>query len=123
MARVLIVDDDTDSCDRMARVIRKRGHHVVCVQSPRSAMALLIGDTPDFAIFDFLMPEMNGLDLLRAIRSYLRLQQLPVLIVTAYPESPELLGIDELEVLGVMSKVNLQLSDMADLIDEQAKLL
>jgi len=80
-------------------------------------MALLIADTPDFAVFDFKMPGMTGLELLKATRSYLRLQHLPAVIVTAYPEAPELRDVDKLDIIGVVPKVNLDLPSLADLID------
>ena len=38
---------------------------------------------PDFAVVDVRMPEMTGIEFLRVVRSYLRLQDLPVLMVTA----------------------------------------
>jgi CheY-like chemotaxis protein len=118
MARVLIVDDDADASEALVRVLRHRGHDATWVGNGRTAMALLIADTPDFAVFDFKMPGMTGLELLKATRSYLRLQSLPALIVTAYPESPELRGIDKLDVVGVLAKVNLDLPSIADLVDQ-----
>ncbi len=123
MSKVLLVDDNHDICDALARVLRKRGHSATCADNGRTAMALLIGDTPDFAVLDYKMPNMSGVELVRAMRSYLRLQHLPVLVVTAYPESPELENaVAELGVLGVMPKVNLKLSEVAELIETHARL-
>ena len=114
--------DDPDSLETISRVLRKRGHEAVGVQSPRTAMALLIADTPDFAVFDLKMPEMTGLELLRAMRSYLRLQHLPVVIVTAYPEAPELRDVGKFGgVVGVLPKVNLDLTDLALLVERNAR--
>ena len=86
MARVLIVDDDADASEALVRVLRHRGHEATWVGNGRTAMALLIADTPDFAVFDFKMPGMTGLELLKAARSYLRPEP-PAVIVTAYPGS------------------------------------
>jgi CheY-like chemotaxis protein len=120
MARVLIVDDDVDASEALVRVLRHRGHDATWVGNGRTAMALLIADTPDFAVFDFKMPGMTGLELLKATRSYLRLQHLPAVIVTAYPEAPELRDIDQLDIIGVIPKVNLDLPHIADLVDRHA---
>ena len=117
MARVLIVDDDADASEALVRMLRHRGHDATWVDNGRTAMALLIADTPDFAVFDFKMPGMTGLELLKAARSYLRLQSLPAVIITAYPEAPELRELDKLDVIGVLGKVNLDLPSLADLID------
>jgi CheY-like chemotaxis protein len=121
MARVLVVDDDPDASEAMVRVLRKRGHDVTWVGNGRTAMALLIADTPDFAVFDFKMPGMTGLELLRAARSYLRLQGLPALIITAYPEAPELQALDKADVIDVLPKVNLDLVALAILVEQHAK--
>jgi CheY-like chemotaxis protein len=118
MARVLIVDDDADASEALVRVLRHRGHDATWVGNGRTAMALLIADTPDFAVFDFKMPGMTGLELLKAARSYLRLQTLPAVIVTAYPEAPELRDVEKLNVVGVLPKVNLELPYIADLVDQ-----
>jgi CheY-like chemotaxis protein len=122
MSKVLIVDDNADAAQAMAGVLRKRGHEATCAHTGRAAMALLIGDTPDFAVFDYKMPGMSGIELLHAMRSYLRLQHLPVMFITAYPEAPELANVRELDVLGVLPKVNLDLCAVADLVDLHARL-
>jgi CheY-like chemotaxis protein len=118
MARVLVVDDDVDASEALVRILRHRGHEATWVGNGRTAMALLIADTPDFAVFDFKMPGMTGLELLKATRSYLRLQNLPAVIVTAYPEAPELRNLGTLNVIGVLPKVNLDLPHLADLVDQ-----
>jgi CheY-like chemotaxis protein len=122
MARVLIVDDSPDSADPLARSLRKRGHRVTLADNARTAMALLIGDTPDFAIFDYRMPEMSGVELLRAMRSYLRLQDVPVMFLTAYPEAAELQELESLDVIGITPKINLKLADVAEIVELHERL-
>jgi CheY-like chemotaxis protein len=122
MARVLVVDDDADSCEAMAGVLRLRGHDAVCAANGREALSVVIDNPPDFAVVDVLMPEMNGVEFVRVVRSYLRLQHLPVLIVTAFAEAPELRGdLAKLDVVGVLPKVNLDLASVADVVDRHTR--
>lgn len=114
MARILIVDDDADASDALVRIFRRRGHAATWAAHGRVAMALLIADTPEFAIFDFRMPDMSGLELLRTMRSYLRLRDVPTLILTAYPEAPELRDAARIGAAGVMGKVNLDMEKVVD---------
>src|SRR3712207_4561440 len=47
MASILIVDDDQDGSEAVARVLRKSGHRAVCVPNGREALAMLTGALPD----------------------------------------------------------------------------
>jgi CheY-like chemotaxis protein len=69
VARVLVVDDNHDTCELLARILRRGGHDASCQTSAAAALAHLRSNTPDLIIADVMMPEMNGLDLLKAIRS------------------------------------------------------
>ena len=68
MARVLVVDDNHDTCELLARILRRAGHDAACETTAHGALQYLSSITPDLVIADVMMPEMNGLDLLKAIR-------------------------------------------------------
>src|SRR5687767_3347608 len=123
MARVLIVNDNPDCADPLARNLRKRGHRVSLADNARAAMALLIGDTPDFAIFDYRVPVTDGLHLLRAMRSYLRLQRVSVLFLTPDLEVPELTELASLDVIGKTAKTNMRIDDIAELVERHERLI
>lgn len=89
MARVLIVDDSKDSSESIAKLLERVGHEVVYAANGRSALAEIIGPRlPDAVLLDLYMPEMDGPSLLEVVRSYLRLQSLPVVVLTGMAESP-----------------------------------
>jgi CheY-like chemotaxis protein len=104
MSQVLVVDDDLDSGDGLARMLRKRGHHAIAVPNGREALAMLMGMTPDCIVLDMRMPLMDGAMFLDVVRSYLRLQHVPVLLFTAYPDGPEVDRAQRLGVRGVYRK-------------------
>lgn len=104
MSQVLVVDDDLDSGDGLARMLRKRGHHAMAVPNGREALAMLMGMTPDAIVLDMRMPMMDGAMFLDVVRSYLRLQHVPVLLFTAYPDGPEVARAQRLGVRGVFRK-------------------
>jgi two-component system response regulator AtoC len=103
-SQVLVVDDDLDSGDSLARMLRKRGHHAIAVPNGREALAMLMGMTPDAIVLDMRMPQMDGAMFLDVVRSYLRLQSVPVLLLTAYPDGPEVERAQRLGVRGVFRK-------------------
>ena len=88
MAKILIVDDDPDAAKPICFYLEKCGHEVTCVRNGKDALASVIAGVPDVVLLDLLMPEMDGPSFLEVVRSYLRLQALPVVVITGLSESP-----------------------------------
>lgn len=80
-AKILLVDDDRNLLRVLAFHLSEAGFEVVPLSSPRAAIQQL-DEAPDLLITDLRMPEMDGLELLRRVRS--RLPQLPVIVLTAF---------------------------------------
>lgn len=112
MASVLVVDDDVDARDVMARFLKRAGHRVRAAGNGREALRVMGEDTPDVIILDAKMPEMDGVSFLEVIRCYLRWQGLPVLFVTAYPEGLHIRRGMELGVRKTFLKSNYQISEL-----------
>jgi CheY-like chemotaxis protein len=104
MSKLLIVDDDEDGRETLAVVFRDAGHTVTCVPNGRDALGAVLADPPDVILLDLLMPEMDGPSFLEVIRSYLRIQSLPVVILTALGESPMIDRARALKVNSVLVK-------------------
>jgi DNA-binding NtrC family response regulator len=82
MARILVVDDDTVTCRLLAEVLSQDGATVVGETDARRALERAAESPIELAILDVQMPQMDGLTLLRGLRS--RLPDLPVIIMTAF---------------------------------------
>jgi CheY-like chemotaxis protein len=83
VARVLVVDDNQDTCELLARLLRRAGHEAACVTSAPQALEHLARHVPDLVILDVMMPGMTGLELLRALRAEGKIPATAVLIFTA----------------------------------------
>src|SRR5881275_1303597 len=88
MPKILIVDDNADHADGLIKVLQAKGHDVVTSANGREALIQVISNPPDVVLLDLMMPEMDGPSFLEVVRSYLRLQSLPVVVFTALGESP-----------------------------------
>ncbi|WP_439026894.1 response regulator [Haloarchaeobius sp. DT45] len=80
--RILHVDDDPAFTDLVGTVLERtdEGFQVVSVTSPDSALSMLDEECPDCIVSDYDMPEMNGLELLRAVRE--RETEVPFVLFT-----------------------------------------
>ena len=113
VAHVLVVDDDADSCEAMERYLTKVGHSVHCARDGQRAMVALSEKMPDFILVDIRMPVMDGVALVHVIRSYLRWGNIPIAVVTAYPEDPRLQHLAELGVRRVFRKSEFTFDDVS----------
>src|SRR6266480_2485248 len=69
MAVILIVDDERVFCDLLKTVLGSHGHEVYTAYSGREALELFSQRRPQFTLLDLRMPEMNGIEVLRQIRT------------------------------------------------------
>ena len=68
--RILLVDDHPDTCAALERLLKLRGHTVAAANNMRSALEKAgAGDSFDLLISDVGLPDGNGMDLLRVIRT------------------------------------------------------
>lgn len=104
MANILVVDDDPDGRESIALFLREKGHEVTCVPNGREALAKVLTHTPDVVLLDLLMPEMDGPSFLEVVRSYLRIQSLPVVVLTGLAESPMIERVRSLKVNSILIK-------------------
>ena len=87
MARVLVVDDNHDACELLARILRRAGHDATCQTTAKAALDYLQTNTPDVVIVDVMMPVMTGLDLLKAVRADPKTSAVAVVVYTALSDA------------------------------------
>jgi len=80
---VLIIDDDRIILRLMETVLQKAGFIVWKARSVDEAWVALEGATPDVICCDLMMPEVTGIDFLRAATRHERFASIPVILVTA----------------------------------------
>ena len=82
--RVLVADDDPVMRRLLTGIIEREGYTAVTAEDGRAAYRILQCDA-DFcgAIFDMMMPNLNGLEVIRYMRTEKRLMRIPVMMVTS----------------------------------------
>ena len=81
--KIVIVEDEPDTAEMFAEMMRLSGHHVLKSYGGTPAIALISHELPDVVVLDVMMPDLSGLEVLRFIRRDPRLEQIPVIVVSA----------------------------------------
>jgi PAS domain S-box-containing protein len=82
-ARVLVADDNADMREYLARLLRSAGYRVTTVTDGQAALDAIRADAPDLVISDVMMPRLDGLGLVAALRADARTAAVPVLLLSA----------------------------------------
>jgi PAS domain S-box-containing protein len=89
--RILIVDDDRESCEMMLEALRGYGASILAAASASDAVDALSDFTPDLVLSDIAMPGRNGYAVLKEVRALEATlgRHLPVAAVTAYAHAAD----------------------------------
>jgi PAS domain S-box-containing protein len=82
-ARVLIADDNADMREYLTNLLRNSGYDVSDVDDGRRALEAIRAEVPDLVISDVMMPGLDGLQLVGALRTDPRTAAVPVLLLSA----------------------------------------
>ena len=84
--KVMIIEDDRAICNFMRRVLEANDYETVLVHTGREAMGLLASHCPDVVILDLGLPDVDGVDVLKDLRSW---SLMPVVVVSARTDEKE----------------------------------
>ncbi|MEP1079675.1 response regulator [Leptolyngbya sp. PL-A3] len=84
--RILIVDDVIDNLFLLQTLLEIEGYEVECADSGQSAIKKAESFSPHLILLDFMMPGMNGDEVVRQIRDSKKNPDIPIFLVTAYEE-------------------------------------
>ena len=83
MARILVVDDEQDLLWALSRSLGTGGHEIFTAQTGSEALGLARRHRPDLVILDIMIPQPDGLEVCRRLRSDPVLTDVPILFLTA----------------------------------------
>jgi CheY-like chemotaxis protein len=80
---ILIVDDEFSLAETLAEILAWEGYVITTACNGHAALLEMEKATPSLVLLDFMMPVMDGLDMLRTMRQRPGLERLPVILMTA----------------------------------------
>jgi len=117
--RIMIVDDEKQSLEMMQTMLSGEGYELIPVSNATEVGLKAVQLTPDLILLDFLMPEINGFDVCRALRSNELTRSIPIMAVTCLSKEEDIERIFECgadEYLPKPFKVDQLLEKVDDLI-------
>ncbi len=115
--KILLVDDEIDFLQLLQTRLEANNYSVVTAMNGKEALGKFKQEKPDALILDVMMPEINGLEVLREIRK--EDKKIPVFIITAFSNEERFKEANQFNASGFIMKTN----DMQAEIDNISNVL
>ena len=115
--KILLVEDDSMIVRMYQRKLEAEGFKVALAFNGEEGLAALKKETPDLVLLDIMMPKMNGIEMLKAVKADPALKSVPVVILTNLGDRPEdVQKCKELGALDYWVKANISLKEITERI-------
>ena len=84
MQTALVIEDNKDNMKLITFILEKNGYETIRAETGNAGIELAIKKKPDFILLDIQLPDMNGIEVLKAIRKSKINGSIPVIAVTSY---------------------------------------
>jgi len=93
--KILIVEDDLDIAEMVSYNLKKEGYKTSFVSNGRKAVNLIKNQKPDLIILDLMLPEIDGLEICRILKSKEDTLAIPIIMLTAKSqETDKVIGLE-----------------------------
>ena len=80
---ILIIDDDIDTLKLVGIMLERKGFRILASTTGEKGLKLTENEIPDLILLDVMMPDINGYDIARSIRSNPNTESIPIIMFTA----------------------------------------
>jgi len=87
MKRVLVIEDNEDNMKLITFILEKNGYGTIMADNGKRGIELAIKEKPDFILLDIQLPNMDGMEVLKAIRGSEINGEVPIIAITSYAMS------------------------------------
>ncbi len=81
--KILIVDDDLDTLRLVGLLLERKGYLISAAKNGREALVKASNESPDLILLDIMMPDMDGIEVLRRLRKDRTTSEIPIIMFTA----------------------------------------
>jgi len=95
MKKIALIEDDADLLALLKYNLEREGYQFAGLQTGKGAVEFCRRERPDLVILDIMLPDSDGLDICKGIRSYPELAHVPIIFLTARGSEPDrILGLE-----------------------------
>ena len=98
MAKILIIEDDQLINKMYSEKLSRDGYQVEVATNGKQGLERVKANPPNLVILDIMMPEMNGIEVIEAIKADVRLEKIPIIVLSNLSEQED---IDKAKKRGV----------------------
>ena len=88
--KILIIDDDVDTLKLVGLMLQKQGYQIAAANNGERGLTQAEVEKPDLILLDIIMPYMDGLEVLKKIKSEERLKNIPIILLTNLSQKEEI---------------------------------
>ncbi|OGS36193.1 MAG: hypothetical protein A2293_05480 [Elusimicrobia bacterium RIFOXYB2_FULL_49_7] len=100
--RILVVDDDTEVLEFLKAFFEKFHYETIVASTPKEGMRQLVVNPPDLVLLDIMMPEKDGLTMLKEIKELDK--EVSVAMITAYKDAERVIEAFRLGAMDCLLK-------------------
>ena len=104
--KVLLVDDDLDTLLLVELMLQHQGYIIQTASSGLQALEMVESETPDLILLDIMMPEMDGYEVTRRLRSNPSSSDIPIIMFSARNQLEDKLMAYDAGADGFMTKLS-----------------
>ncbi len=118
MKTILVVDDMAIFREPIEAVLRAEGFETISASNGQGAIFSLAKQTPDLIVLDLGMPVLDGLAVLRYVRSHENLEKVPVIVLSAESDRARVVQAVKLGIACYLLKANFSLKELLNRVRE-----
>ena len=88
--KILIVEDEKETRESLMMVFKKEDIHSLGASTGKEAVEIALAERPDLILLDIIMPGMHGIEVINKLREDRWGKEVPIIILTNFPEYPGL---------------------------------
>jgi two-component system alkaline phosphatase synthesis response regulator PhoP len=118
MAKLLVVEDDELMLRMYTKLLSYVGFETVVAKDGEEGLAKAISEKPSLIILDIMMPKVNGLDVLKELKSKKETQNIPVVLLTNVSDDSVLSEAFKLGATGYLIKSQIANNELVEEIKQ-----
>lgn len=104
MSLIVVIEDHIQNARMVEKLLTRAGHKVLVANDGETGLTMIFENEPDIALVDLGLPDIDGQTVVALVRQQPNLQDMPLVVFTAWPEETALEMTEKYGCNGIISK-------------------